>query len=441
MSYTTETDTVVEQRAKAEVRRPLLVIVHHPDWDYVGLRATVGEKGALLGRSAGSCLPGAFDVKKVSREHAMVRVDKGQLVVEDLESRNGTYVNGERIDRAELETGDCIGVGGVLLYVTFGPASFVEPDHPTLLGRSFPMAELLRQVAVVADNEHAVTLLGETGTGKELVATAIHDKSGRQGALVAVNCGALAEGVLESELFGHVQGAFTGAAAGRKGLVAQAEGGTLFLDEVTSTPARLQTVLLRLLENGTYRPVGGNEELTADVRVIAAAQPDIADAVEAGSFRSDLWYRLSRRVVEIPSLAARRVDIPLLARHFAQLTRPGVELSPELSLALVRAPWRGNIRELRNVAERIAENGEGDVLTDTSIVPHGNAAASEPTAKKKIRLRRAKRQRPSKAELERVLREVDGRVAMAAERWDVDRKTVYRWIDAHGVDIDALRGG
>jgi DNA-binding NtrC family response regulator len=319
-----------------------------------------------------------------------------------------------------------------------GPPTYLEPSHERLLGRSWPIAELLKQVELVADNVHCVTLVGETGSGKELVAEAIHEASGRDGRLVAINCGALAEGVLESELFGHVQGAFTGATTAREGLVAQAADGTLFLDEVTSTPPRLQTMLLRLLENSTYRAVGHNRELTARVRVVAAAQPDIETATEDGRFRADLWYRLSRRLVDVPTLEQRREDIPLLALHFAQQMIPNARLSMELSLGLVRASWPGNVRQLRNVAERIAEASEDGLLQDTRPLPRADDRQA-PRANERIRLRRQKRERPGRGELERVLNDVGGRVAAAAQHLDVDRKTIYRWIEALGIELDALR--
>ena len=439
MSHTTESESIQVRASELDGRRPALTIVHHPDWELVGLRATVTEAGALLGRSPRACLPGAFDVAKVSREHARVRVRHGVLALEDLESRNGTYVNGERVEHATLEPGDAIALGGVLMMVTFGPTSYLEPNHPTLLGRSWPLAKLLEQVDRVATNEHCVTLIGETGSGKELVAGAIHDESGRGGRLVAVNCGALAEGVLESELFGHVQGAFTGAVAARKGLVEQAEGGTLFLDEVTSTPPRLQTVLLRLLDNGTYRAVGGNVEHRANVRVIAAAQPDIIDAPDTGRFRADLWYRLSRRLLHIPPLRVRREDIPILARHFARQQRADAELSMELSLALCRAAWPGNVRQLRNIVERIVEASDDELLHDISQVPQAGHQEADAPSQQRMRVRKPKRERPSRGDLERLLRAGRGRVAVAAQQLEVDRKSIYRWIESYGIDLDALR--
>lgn len=436
VEMSTETEGPGGFDVREDVPRPTLTIIHHPDWDLVGVRAVIPARGGLLGRSSRSMLPGAFDVGKVSREHARVSIANAKVVVEDLKSRNGTLVNGARLERAELEPGDVVGIGGVLLMLTLDPRHFAEPHHRTILGHSWSVAQLLEDVDRVATNPHAVTLVGETGTGKELVAAAIHERSERTGDFVAVNCGALSEGLLESELFGHVQGAFTGATSSRRGLVARAEKGTLFLDEVTSTPPRLQTVMLRLLESGTYRPVGGNDESRADVRVIAAAQPDIHEAIDAGSFRRDLWYRLSRRIVELPPLRERREDIPLLARHFARTERPKAELAPELSLALVEAPWKGNVRELRNVVERSVEASRDTRLSNTTAVPHGRQT---PRERPRMRLRQPKRERPSREALVKLLIDVDGRIAVAATQLGVDRKTIYRWLDAHGIDRDAIR--
>ena len=412
---------------------PSVVIVHHPDWAFVGLRAPVRSRGALLGRSAQACLPGAFEVNKVSREHARVFVERGRVLIEDQQSRNGTLVNGERVTRATLTIGDVVGIGGILLMVVLAPPSFAEPSHPDIVGKSWPVARLLEDVTRVGASQHTVTLLGETGTGKELVAKSVHATSGRAGRLVAVNCGALAEGLLESELFGHEQGAFTGAAAPRPGLIAQAEGGTLFLDEVTSTPPRLQATLLRLLENGTYRPVGSNDEQTADVRVVAAAQPDILTSIDSGGFRADLWFRLSRRVITVPPLRERTEDIPLLARHFARAIKADAELSSPLSRALIRAHWRGNVRELRNIVEQIADVSQRSLLADASLVPSAAPRSAEP-AQTTIRQRRAKRRRPPRRVLEHLLQEHAGRVAAVATALSVNKKTVYRWLEAHGLE-------
>ncbi|MCA9618557.1 MAG: sigma 54-interacting transcriptional regulator, partial [Myxococcales bacterium] len=227
---TTETEGLLVAPAEEAMIRASLTIIHHPSWDLVGLHAPVQNRGSLLGRSPRSCLPGVFDVPKVSRDHAEVRIERGAVVVVDLDSRNGTKVNGEPIERKVLAPGDVVELGGILMMLTLGPASYPEPHHPRILGHSWALAQLLADLERAAKSEHAVTLVGETGTGKELAAEAIHEQSQRAGGpMVAINCSALSEGLIESELFGHEQGAFTGAGGARDGLVAHAEGGTLFL--------------------------------------------------------------------------------------------------------------------------------------------------------------------------------------------------------------------
>jgi transcriptional regulator with AAA-type ATPase domain len=435
---TTESESLLVASPQEAIMRAMLTIVHHPTWDLVGLGAAIGERGAILGRTSRACLPGAFDVGKVSREHAEVRFDRGAVTLRDCGSRNGTRLNGEPVEQATLNPGDIVELGGILLMLTVGPGTFSEPDDPHILGRSWAVAGLIADIERAASSEHAVTLVGETGTGKELSAEGIHARSSRaNGPFVAVNCSALSDGLIESELFGHEQGAFTGADSARAGLVAHADGGTLFLDEVTSTPPRLQAVMLRLLENGTYRPVGGNQQLRADVRVVAAAQPDIVASIDDGSFRSDLWFRLSRRIVELPSLADRREDIPLLARHFARAVRPDAELTAPLSRALIAAEWPGNVRQLRNVVERIAEASPTAELSDTSTVPSASRAASVDSPR--LRQRRSPTERPSRDTLVELLTQEQGRVSAVARRLGVGRKSLYRWLQAHGIDPEALR--
>ncbi len=223
---------------------------------------------------------------------------------------------------------------------------------PALLGESEPMRELRARVARVAATDVPVLVLGETGTGKELVARALHDSSARaRGPFVAENCGVFAEGVVASELFGHEAGAFTGAAARRRGVFEQASGGTLLLDEVGELAPRVQTSLLRVLQEGALRRVGGEARVAVDVRVVAATHRDLAAMVAEGTFREDLYYRLRGATLEVPPLRARPGDVELLARAFldeVRARRAGpLELGREALRALVGYPWPGNVRELR----------------------------------------------------------------------------------------------
>jgi DNA-binding NtrC family response regulator len=236
-----------------------------------------------------------------------------------------------------------------------------EPQaEEVLIGRSPPMLRVFKTIGRVAATSEPVLITGESGTGKELVANAIHANSSRAGRpLVKVNCAALSPTLLESELFGHERGAFTGAVARRKGRFEQADGGTLFLDEVGELGIDLQAKLLRVLQAGTYERVGGEATLRADVRVVAATNRDLPAMIAGGQFREDLYYRLNVVAVEIPPLRERREDIPLLAEHFIRsLARkyqwPHLGLAPDAVQALCEQPWPGNVRQMQNVLARAA---------------------------------------------------------------------------------------
>ncbi len=227
-----------------------------------------------------------------------------------------------------------------------------------MLGTSRPMQELFDQLARIADSEAAVLITGESGTGKELVARAIHRRSRRQSQpLVPVNCAALPDALLESELFGHAKGAFTDARAARKGLLLEAEGGTLFLDEIGEFPLVTQAKLLRALEEQRLRPVGSDREQPFDVRILCATNRDLESAVEEGRFREDLYFRINVIQVDVPPLRARGTDVLLLAQHFLQAFAPRsrkevLGISDAVAEKLLSYAWPGNVRELRNVIER-----------------------------------------------------------------------------------------
>lgn len=225
-----------------------------------------------------------------------------------------------------------------------------------MLGHSASMQALFKQIRRVASLDICVLVTGESGTGKELVARAIHDSSGRGGRFVAVNCGAIAPDLLSSQLFGHERGSFTGATQAHAGFFEQAEGGTLFLDEITEMPATLQVFLLRVLETRTLTRVGGTREFPIDVRVIAACNRAPRQAVEDGTLRADLFYRLSEFPLEIPPLRERREDIPLLANHFLQRLNERYGTSRHFDAVslqrLAERAWPGNVRELRHAVQR-----------------------------------------------------------------------------------------
>jgi two-component system nitrogen regulation response regulator GlnG len=236
-----------------------------------------------------------------------------------------------------------------------------------LVGRSAAMQAVYRMITRVLRNDLTVLVLGESGTGKELVAEAIHQLGHRKaGPFVAVNTAAIPAELIESELFGHEKGAFTGAVARHAGKFEQADGGTLFLDEIGDMPLAAQTRLLRALQSGSVRRVGGREEVKVDVRIVAATNRDLEPLIAAGQFREDLFYRLNVVPIQLPPLRERADDVPALARHFLQLAAieglPRRQLSDEAAAVLARQPWRGNVRELRNFIYRLALLAREDLI-------------------------------------------------------------------------------
>jgi DNA-binding NtrC family response regulator len=296
---------------------------------------------------------------RVSGRHVELAPIESRFSVRDLESTNGTWYEGSRIAEVTVPAGSTLLAGRTALRIE--PEAQVIDLPPSqarrfgeLVGESLAMREVFAVLERVAISDATLLVEGETGTGKELVARAVHDASPRRrGPFVAVDCGALPEGLLESELFGHVRGAFTGAATTRAGMLVRADGGTLFLDELGRITPTLQARLLRVLEERVVRPLGGDTERAVDVRVIAASRDDLDAEVAAGRFRADLMYRLAVVRVALPPLRTRREDIPLLAREL--LRRRGfadeVPEGPNLDRLLAHG-WAGNVRELRNVIDR-----------------------------------------------------------------------------------------
>jgi DNA-binding NtrC family response regulator len=300
------------------------------------------------------------------------------------------------------------------------------------------MLEVYKQIAFAADATAPVLIVGESGTGKELVARAIHDHGRRASRpFVAVNCGAITETLLESELFGHTRGAFTGAVADAKGLFEQATGGTILLDEVGETSAALQVKLLRTLEEGEVRPVGASRPVKIDVRVVAATNVDLALAVEAGRFRQDLYYRLSVVVIRLPPLRDRRADIPLLIEAFLSnacaRARRDRRLSTAAADALRNHSWPGNVRELENTIERLVLFSPGTVI-DVADLPPG-VAGGPVRLEDQLFVGLPRLEEVERRYLVHVLTAVDGNRTRAAEVMGIDRRTLYRMADRYGIDL------
>jgi len=302
-----------------------------------------------------------------------------------------------------------------------------------IIGQSSKTAALREQISQVAQLDCNVLILGETGTGKELVARTIHDLSRRkENKIVALNCGAFSEELISSELFGHEQGAFTGAQKKKKGLLEYAKGGTVFFDEIGELPLQMQVKLLRVLQERTLMRVGGAEEIPIDIRVLAATNRNLKEASDEGSFRKDLYYRLNVITIQVPSLVERRNDIPLLASHFlhkhADPERPVPHLSDLAIERLKSYDYPGNIRELENIIQRALITCQGDVVEahhlDDDIGGCTDTAAQQvwPTLEEH-----------EKAYILRVLDEVEGKRARAAEILGIDRVSLWRKIKRYGL--------
>ncbi len=319
---------------------------------------------------------------------------------------------------------------------TVFPAGRAAPDG--LIGRSGGMLAVYKQIALACTSDAPVLVSGETGTGKELVARAIHRHGPRSSRpFVPVNCGALPEGLLESELFGHVRGAFTGAVTDKKGLFEEARGGTIFLDEIGEMSPALQVRLLRALQIGEVRPVGSPRAMSVDVRVIAATHRDLERATKEGSFRQDLFYRLHVFDIRVPPLRERREDVSLLASHFlaglASRGRGAASLTPGAVAALAAHDWPGNVRELENTLERLAVEARGGTIDVADLPPafrERKASLEEPLFTGLPSL-----EEMEKRYLRHVLAEVKGNRSRAAEVLGIDRRTLYRMAERFGIDL------
>ena len=303
--------------------------------------------------------------RSVSRHHLAIRATPRGLELRDLGSTNGTVLGGYRVMSALVEPGALIGCGRTVLRLDATGEEVRESlSAREEFGRAIGVSAAMRRVFTLMERfapaDGTVLLEGETGTGKELLAQAIHDASGRaSGPFVVVNCGAIPVTLIESELFGHVRGAFTGATEARRGAFEAARGGTLFLDEIGELPLAVQPVLLRVLENRTVKRVGDDRRIPVDVRVVAATHRDLRQEVNRSRFRADLYYRLAVLRLRVPPLRERREDIPVLVRHFCeQMAGAGAEGEPpptlpdELVTALAAQSWPGNVRELRSAVQR-----------------------------------------------------------------------------------------
>lgn len=456
---TTKTDLGSGLSRAALPSVPLLTVAFHPEPRRLGARVALADGEELvLGRACSAFGPDALRDPLVSRQHARVCRQGEEITIQDLGSHNGTFVDGRRITSCRLVAGSLVGVGAVLLLCHSGPLLHRPASSPVLMGASSVLGEVIEELERAAREPVCVLVQGESGVGKELVASEIHRLSGASGPFVAVNCGGLADGVVHSELFGHVRSAFSGAEGDRRGLVASASHGTLFLDEIGDASPSLQASLLRLLEQREYRPVGGDQLLHTDARFVAATHVPLEVAVEQGRFRRDLYGRLRRWVIRVPALRERREDVIPLTLHFAHklVGRPMMP-SRELALALLRHSWPNNVRELAAAVERaVVEAGTSSGLELTPQLAAQLGAAGRPGAEV-VHVaeppaavgaavehgsgpqHRAPLARPEPAELRAALEVVGHNVVAFAARLGISRRTAYRWLEEAGIELRQIR--
>jgi DNA-binding NtrC family response regulator len=345
-----------------------------------GTTLALGARPVVVGAHHGCDL--VIDDPEVSRRHAELAGTPEGVRVKDLGSTNGTWWQGSKVGEVVVPSGSTLRFGKVTVRISAGEAPRVPPSDRhrfgAMVGGSLAMRELFAVLELAAPSDATVLIEGESGTGKELAARAIHDHSARaSGPFVVVDCSSIAESLIDSHLFGHVRGAFTGAERDRRGAFVEASGGTLFLDELGELPLPAQAKLLRALEAQTVQPVGSDRTVSVDTRVVAATHRDLARMVAAKEFRFDLFYRLAVVHVSLPALRERAEDLPeLIAAFFAAR---GVEPGPidgDNLARLAQHAWPGNVRELRNVLERAwAMSGPGARFRDLRLWVDPGAAA------------------------------------------------------------------
>lgn len=434
-----------------------LKLVYSLSTGVLSIPKTYAEFPSEIGRN----VKGSYDIcitddKYISAHHARFTFNNGQFSVSDLDSKNGTFVNGSCIQReTNLTNGAVIRVGGSLLTlcrldnaVQARIAAGHEKNIASIRGSAPVIQNLRHEIVAVASRPESVLLLGESGTGKELTAQALHQLARRPGKFVAVNCAAISSSMSESLLFGHAKGSFTGAHDDHSGFFDEAHTGTLFLDEIGDMPLTLQTKLLRVLQDGMVRPIGAVKDHKVDVRIIAATNIDLKEAVRNGRFRTDLLERLAALSILLPPLRARREDILTLFMFY--LGEPARRLAAPLAEALLLHRWPGNVRELQNLARRattfsmpseqielpllltqLMQNGWPDFPGDSAPAINDGPAARKD--------QRHRRESYSEELLVRLLRENQGVIARLAEYFGISRRQMSRVLSRFGIDPNAFR--
>jgi DNA-binding NtrC family response regulator len=426
VSEKTQRTSPLSAHTATSTPQPLrLLVLEGPDR---GLEKTIEQGTATVGSAAGADLQ--LKDPTVSRRHLSIELRGARLRVKDLGSSNGSRYHGARLDTAELPYGAVLSVGKTVLglmpvVVTKGKLSD-RTELNGLVGQSKPMRRLFAEIEQVAPTEAPVLIHGETGTGKEGVARALHALSPRsKGPLKVFDCGAVQKELLPSALFGHTKGAFTGAVADAPGALEAADGGVLFLDEVAELPMDMQAAFLRALETQTFTRVGETKERRVSFRLISATHRDFKDRIAKGLFREDLFHRLVVVTLKVPALRERAEDIPLLAQHFSKALKTTLELKPEALASLCAYRWPGNVRELKNAVARAGTLGAEHALPDqknAEPVPAAYTAARDRVLRTFTR-----------AYLEAQLARHKGSVAKAAKEAGLARTYYYKLLEEHGL--------
>jgi transcriptional regulator with GAF, ATPase, and Fis domain len=432
--------------ATVNLRRCKLVIIKGPQR---GTEFVIAADVIRVGKAPENDLVIADET--VSRVHfEIVRDAKGYLV-RDMKSTNGTFLDSAEVKEAYLRAGSVIKAGEVeLKFTPFEERIEILPSEKEALGdmvgKSPAMREIFGLVEKIAPTDATVLIEGETGTGKDMIARTLHQLSPRADKpFIVVDCGAVAGTLIESELFGHEKGSFTGAVAARQGAFELAAGGTIFLDELGELSLDLQPKLLRVLEQRELRRVGGQKIIKVDIRVIAATRKDLRSEVEKGKFREDLYFRLNVVPITAPSLRERREDIPLLIDSMLKKLAPdGAHLTDNTRAALMAHDWPGNVRELRNVIERALALGAdpGMLVAPLGNSDHAGSAAKGVQLRDQIEFEPGVSFRDTKEKwnelFERrylmwLIKRADGNISKAARDADMDRKYLHKLLRKYGI--------
>lgn len=371
----------------------------------------------------------------VSLRHVRIEKKNQHFFIKDMRSRNGTFVNGAKIQEAQLQDGDRILIGQTEFQ--FASQASFEEDQILLTSKNLDWSEQLERIPSIAQSDLSVLLLGPSGTGKEVIAKLIHERSSRRMfPMVCVNCSALSESLVESELFGHVKGSFTGATNDRKGAFEAARGGTLFLDEIGDLPLSLQPKLLRALENQQIRPVGSDRTIETNVRIIAATHQNLKDRVSEERFRADLYFRLNVVQMKTPSLVNRPEDFDSLFYHFARIQK--VRFSFAAIEKMKDHSWPGNIRELRNTIQRAKAYFGNREVEERDVAQLIEALPPTSNSHSSIRNKNFLKEIEHEMILSR-LKANQGNQRQTAVQLGIPKSTLNDRIKAYGIDLTQFR--